>query len=132
MSLTISTSGACSVGLTGEFEFTDPTGVQSPLSKVIPALLATLNAVSFGQAIVGTSPFAAVLPATPSQLFYMKNLSTTGVVTVTWTPQGGASATILNVEPGGIIFFFDPGAGISALTVISTVNNTTVDYVLAG
>jgi len=132
MSLTINTTGAVNVSLTGSFSFVDPTGFQSPLSKAIPAIVNQMSACSFGQASVGIAGFQAVLPANPTQLLYCKNISTSGVVTFTWTPVGGASTIVANLEPGGIIFFFNPGAGISALSVSSTVNNTLVDYVLAG
>lgn len=131
MSLTISTSGTAAVSLNGSFTFEDPTGVQSPLSKVIPAIISNLNAVTFGQAVVTTTPLVVSLPASPTTLLYVKNLSVAGILTFTWTPQGGTSVATIQVGPGGTLFFFTPGTGITALSVVASVN-TTVDYVLGG
>jgi hypothetical protein len=131
MSLTITTSGAVNVELSGTFVFVDPTGYQSNINKVIPELIASLSASEFGQAALTTTPAAITLPATPTQLFYMKNLSASFTVTVTWTPVGQTSAVVQVVQPGGILFFFNPGNGISALSVVAS-GNANVDYVLAG
>jgi len=131
MSLTIITTGAVNVELSGSFIFVDPTGGQSPISKIIPTLIASLTASQFGQAAVGTSPTPITLPITPTQLFYLKNLSASFTITVTWTPESGSSAVIQVIQPGGVIFFFNPGNGITALSVqASGVAN--VDYVMAG
>jgi len=132
MGLTINTTGAVNVELTGSFTFVDPTGYQSNLTKIIPELIASLSASQFGQAAVGTSPTPITTPATPCQLFYLKNLSASFTLTVTWTPVGQSSAVVQVVQPGGIIFFFNPGNGISALSVQATGGVANVDYVMAG
>jgi hypothetical protein len=36
------------------------------------------------------------------------------------------------IQPGGMLFFFNPANGITALTVQASVANLPVDYVLAG
>jgi hypothetical protein len=131
MSLTIITTGSVNVELSGSFTFVDPTGYQSNINKIIPELIASLSASQFGQAAVTTTSESITLPATPTQLFYLKNLSASFTVTVTWTPLGQASAVVQVVQPGGTIFFFNPGSGITALSVVAS-GTANVDYVMAG
>lgn len=132
MALSISTNGPIQVNLAGNFTFTDLTNVQAPLSKIIPQLLANMTASSFGQATIGTTLIPVTLPITPTQLAYARNLSQSNTLTISWTPLGGVSAVITTLQPNGIIFFFNPSSGISALSVVSNAAGTLIDYVLAG
>jgi hypothetical protein len=137
MSIQISTTGSAQTGVSGNIVLTDSSGVQQPLLKAFLSVFATLNASTFGQATIGTSPVSVTLPASPTQLLYAANLQTgkagsTNTLTITWTPQGGTSAQIMVLQPQSVLFFFNPGAGITALSVVASGANTVVDYLLAG
>jgi hypothetical protein len=85
--------------------------------------------------VVGTSPVSLGLLASPAQFVYIKNISTsTQTITVTWTPNGGSTATILVLQPLGFIFFVEPDAvkGISALTVTSSASAGSIEYYIVG
>jgi len=60
------------------------------------------------------------LPATKIFGLFVQNISTsTGILTVAYTPFGGASTSI-NIGPSGTVIVFDPsesGTGISAVTL---------------
>lgn len=132
MALTFTASGPIQVNFNGTVSLIDPSGLQSPLSKIIPTLVANMNASTFGETTLSTTPLVVTLPANPTQLLYAKNLSLTNTITFTWTPVGAVSAEIMVVQPGGVLFFFNPVNGITALTVVASGVNTLIDYVLAG
>lgn len=133
MALVISETGPVQVSFTsGVISFADPANSQAPIYKAIPALVANLNACTFGQATLSASLTPVTLPASPTQLLYAKHLGASGTITFTWTPVGSSSAQIMVIQPGGLIFFFNPTGGITALSVQASVANTPVDYVLAG
>lgn len=133
MSVVITETGAVQVNFaSGIVSFVDPANAQAPIYKAIPSLTANMSACTFGQALLTTSATPVTLPISPTQLLYGKHLGVSGTITFTWTPSGGASATIIVIQPGGMIFFFNPANGITALTVQASVANTPIDYVLAG
>jgi len=132
MALAITATGVLEVSFGGTVSIIDPTGIESPLMKVIPVLVANMSAVDFGQGQIGTTLSPVTLPAHRTQLFYAKNLSSSATLTITWTPSGAVSAEIMVIQPGGILFFFNPASGITALSIVASAANTTVDYVLAG
>jgi hypothetical protein len=121
-----------SVSFNGDVVLSDSSGIQAPLSKIIPIVIASMSASTFGQAALGTVSTTVSLPANPTQLLYARNLSMVNTITFTWTPVGAVSAQVLTLQPGGVLFFFSPGGGISALSVIANAANTSVDYLLAG
>jgi hypothetical protein len=133
MSLVITETGAVQVDLSDAvISFVDPANTQAPIYKRIPQITANMNACTFGQASLPTGVTPVALPASPTQLLYAKHLGTTGTLTFTWTPVGSGSAQIMIIQPGGMLFFFNPANGITALTVQASVANLPVDYVLAG
>ena len=71
----------------------------------------------------------------PLQLI-CKHTGTTGTITVIWTPTGGASATILVLNPLDMIAFWQittaVGAGISALSLTASVANTPFELFIGG
>jgi hypothetical protein len=132
MALTFTAAGPIQVNFNGTVSVIDPSGIQSPLSKIIPTLVANMTASTFGETTLNTTPLVVSLPASPTQLLYAKNLSAANTITFTWTPVGSASAQIMVLQPGGVLFFFNPANGITALTVVSNGASTLIDYVLAG
>lgn len=135
MSLVITEAGPVSINFSsGVMAFTDPAvpPAQAPIYKLIPSLTANMNACTFGQALLPTGSTPVTLPASPTQLLYAKHLGATGTLTFTWTPVGSGSVQVMVIQPGGMLFFFNPANGITALTVQASVANLPVDYVLAG
>jgi len=121
-----------SVSFNGDVVLNDSSGIQAPLSKIIPVLTASMSASTFGQAILGMASVVVSLPANPTQLLYARNLSLLNSITFTWTPVGAVSTTVMVLQSGGVLFFFSPGGGILALSVVASAANTSVDYLLAG
>ena len=133
MSLVISETGPVQISFSsGVISFADPANTQAPIYKAIPVLTENMNACTFGQALLATGATPVTLPASPTQLLYAKHLGASGTITFTWTPAGSGSAQIMILQPGGMLFFFNPANGITALTVQASVANLPVDYVLAG
>ncbi len=83
-----------------------------------------------------TSLHAQSLPTTNVLQFYFKNTHATAVYTVTWTTQGGASVVAQNVQPGGVLVFWQPAtsatAGITALSLTSDTSGGTYEMFLGG
>jgi len=133
MSVVITETGTVNVNLSGAvIAFIDPAGAQAPIYKMIPSLTENATACTFGQASLPASLTPVTLPISPTQLLYGKHLGTTGTITFTWTAVGATSAEIMVLQPGGVIFFFNPANGITALSVQASIANTPIDYVLAG
>jgi hypothetical protein len=91
-----------------------PTIVQRSLNN--PTLLAT---VSFYDPFFQCTGATTVnLPAATVWIVYVKNLDAAANLTVTFTPAGGASETVLLV-PGGIFLYFQPSEGAGGITALS-------------
>jgi len=124
------------VSLTGSIKATDSVSGTIALSKVLTALSTVATSFSEAQSLsIGTSPVTITLPISPTTFLYVKNLHATQTITVTWTPNGGASATILTVPAGGFISFGETAQGVSGITALSIVASgatTPVEYVLGG
>jgi len=86
--------------------------------------------------VVGAAPVAVTLPTTNVLQVVVKNTHATLKLTVTWTPQGGASAIVAVLEPGGIVVLWNPAtsatAGITALTLTGSGAGVTVELFLGG
>ena len=84
---------------------------------------------------VGTSPVSLTLPGTTVQVLYVRNLHATQTVTVTATPSGGASVTLGVLQPGGLVFYLNPGTtsgGYTAVSLSASGPSTPVELLLAG
>lgn len=86
----------------------------------------------FFQAVTGGGS-VVTLPAAKVFAVIVQNIDATNLLTVTYTPFGGAPTSItLGLQ--GMFIYFDPnktGTGISALTLTGTVA-TTAAFVMAG
>lgn len=77
------------------------------------------------------------LPASPVQLVYVKNLDGAANLTVQLTVQGGAQISVANspvLLPGGVFMYWnvvETTNGIVAVTLISSVNGTAAEVLLA-
>ena len=121
-----------SVQLQGTIAVTDnlPGSIQS--QKLINITFpGTILEFSQNQTI-GTSPVTIVVPITPIQFCYIKNLSTTQTITLTWTPTGGAPLNVLVLQPGAIQIFMETNttSGITSLSLTGSAAATPVEYIL--
>lgn len=121
--------------LSGTLALTDNLAGSVQLQKTLAlSFLGTIAEYSQSQSITGTVTLN--LPLNPTQFLYIKNLSATAgqTITVTWTPTGGSTATIVALQPGGSIIFIETNttSGISALSVTAAIAATPIEYVLLG
>ena len=91
----------------------------------------------YGQSVVvGTTAYIVSLPNNLAEFVYIKNLSaTTGTtVTVTWTPNTGTTVNVITLDPGAMIQFSEgtTNNGISALSLVSNLPGTFVEFILCG
>jgi len=87
--------------------------------------------------ILPTTGETTIALPTPTVLqLYLRNTHATATITVKWTPQGGAEATIHIVRPGGVLVFWQPSTsattGITGLKLTASVANTTYELFLGG
>lgn len=124
------------VSLTGSLKATDSVSGTIPLSKVLTALSTLGTAFVEGQSLsIPASPTSITLPISPVTFLYIKNLHATQTLTVTWTPNGGASNVVLTLQPGAFISFGEDVQGLSGITALSVQGSgaaTLIEYVLAG
>jgi len=127
---------AVSISLTGQITISDGVlgtiSLQKQLSILMPGFV-----FSEAQTLpIGTGPTTISLPISPAQFLYIKNLHAANFITVTWTPTGGASNTVLVLQPGSSIIFSEaapvPSSGITALSLQANVPNTPVEFILGG
>jgi hypothetical protein len=105
-----------------------------PINRGIgnPSWLGSLGQFTLNYVIVTPAlDTALTLPVNAYQV-YIKNLAAPGgsIVTVKWTPTGGASATVLALQPGSCIIFWEVtnAGGITALLVNASLANTPIEY----
>ena len=126
MSVTASTSGSLTL--------TDSAASTSTLSKVLAGTFAGTECSTAQSLLVGTSATPLTLPLSPINFLYIKNLSGAATLTVSWTPNGGASATVLTLQPGAYIHFAEPvaGSGVTAVSVQASAISTPIEFWLLG
>jgi hypothetical protein len=120
--------------LTGNITMTDNLSGSVQLAKALNfQYVGTIFEYSQSQ-YIGTTATTVNLPLSPTQLCYIKNLSTSATVSATWTPQGGSSASIVTLQPGSMIAFTETNAtsGISALSITASASSTPIEYILLG
>jgi|SRR5580658_9089016 hypothetical protein len=120
--------------LNGNITMTDNLSGSVQLTKALVfQYLGTIFEYSQAQSI-GTSPTSLSLPLSPAQFLYIKNLSTTATVAVTWTPTGGSTGSVLTLQPGATIIYVETNttSGITALSVTASALATPIEYILLG
>lgn len=84
--------------------------------------------------LLDTSAHSQTLPSTQVLQFYFKNTHATAIITITWTPTTGSTATVIRVGPGGTLAFWSTTStstvGISALSLTSNTINATYEMFL--
>ncbi len=122
------------VSLTGSIKATDSVSGTIALSKVLTALATVSTGFTEAQSLsIGNSATPLTLPGSPTTFVYIKNLHATQTLTVTWTPNGGASNVVLTLQPGAFIAFGEVVQGLSGITALSVQASgaaTPIEYVL--
>lgn len=90
-----------------------------------------------GKGILTTTSITAIgLPIAQTRQVYVRNTHASAKITVTWTPNGGASATVAVIGPGDAIALWSQTTGssygISALSLTADIANTTYEIYLGG
>ena len=120
--------------ISGNVQVSDSVSGTSALQKVLASLTTSGN--SFGEvqtATIPASPTSQTLPGSPVNFAYIKNVSVgTQVITVTWTPAGGASNPVVALPPGSALLLCETGAGggITTLSYQSSASNGLVEHIL--
>jgi len=127
--------------VTGTIALSDPNTGSLNLSKLL-AQTFTGSISAQGESVqFGITPTTITLPISPAPLVYVANLSTANTVTVTWTPNAGASAIVQVLQPaasssvnGGMLLLANSNttSGITALSITASGANTAVDYLILG
>jgi hypothetical protein len=123
---------AVTVTIDGVITITDNlSGSVTSQKKVLGSYSGTV-ATEGQNVLIGTSPTSITLPGSPTNFVYIKNLSTTNTLTITWTPNGGASNVVITLEPSSLKILNESvtGAGITALSVTASSAATPIEYVL--
>lgn len=115
---------------------TDPNN-NTPINRGIgnPSYSGTVGEfIMYYNLVTAAADVPITLPLSPTLQVYIKNLHATSLLTVKWTPSGGAAATIIVLQPGSIIMFWEvataASAGISTLTLNPSLANTPVEMFL--
>lgn len=112
---------------------TSDTSGASGVSKTYTIPMQGSIYASFTLKTIATGGTSFTLPTTTINFIYVKNTGNFPI-TVSWTPSGGASNVVLNLQPGGFIFDGNSalGGGITTLSMQAVGGNSTVDCVLFG
>jgi len=116
-------SSFISVIFTMELAVPNSTLNTTPINAVPATNTLAATTVSYNPAFqVLTSTTTIPLPNNPCLVVYIKNLDTSNILTITYTPVGGTSTSQI-LQPGGMFLSFNPseagGGGISSLTAIA-------------
>jgi hypothetical protein len=123
------------LAINGTITLTDNVSGTIALNKLFSGLISTGSAyMELGAGSVGTTPTAQTLPVSPVQFVYLKNTHSVQTLTVAWTPTGGASNTVVLLEPGSAIMLCETavGGGITALSLTGSLAATTYESILGG
>lgn len=85
--------------------------------------------------LTDTSQTTISLPYTTIRQLLLKNTHATATITVVWTPNGGAEATINKLGPGAALALWDDtttatGIGITSLKLTASAASTTYELFL--
>lgn len=126
---------AITATLNGTITIADTTTGQITFTKILTSLAFTGNVTSIADtASIPNSPTSISLPNGLAQFIYIKNTHATQTLTVTWTPNGGASNVVVTLQAGAAIELQETNgsSGISALSLNGSASGTTVEYILVG
>ncbi len=86
------------------------------------------------QVPTSATPISFPFGVTLVQACYIRNVGSVNNLTVSWTPNGGASNPVITLTPNSMLLFLeaDLTKGISALSLQSITNPTNADIIVAG
>ena len=114
----------------GQFVFAESTG-QALGSFTFPTLINNVSNLSYPlQLTIGTSPASVTLPISPVSFLFIYNGSNSGTLSVTWTPSGGSSASIITLQPLSHITVSN--GAITALSLTAQLASTPATVILGG
>jgi hypothetical protein len=123
---------AITVQLNGFITITDNQTNSLQLQKqIVGSYTGTIS--EFAQQVnLASGANAITLPGSPVQFAYVRNLSTTATIIVTWTPTGGASNVVCTLQPGAYIILNESNttSGITALSLNASQASTPCEYIL--
>lgn len=105
------------------------------LNRVLGVLSFTGVASGIVRLKIPNADTTITLPVSPTKQVYVKNNDSASLLTVKWTPNGGASNTVIVLSPGGVLILWDiagVGNGITDLKLNQSVANTEAEYFLGG
>lgn len=107
------------------------------LNRLIGAIsYAGLVGVFIDGLLPDTSSHSQTLPTTNALQYLFHNTHATAKITVTATPQGGASAILAVIPPGGLLVCWNPvtsaSAGYTAISLQSDTANATFEQFIGG
>lgn len=107
--------------------------VTSLLNKTV-SVSSTCTMVDYSTSFQVTStPASLLLPITPLQVAYIKNIGTVNVQ-ITWTPNAGSPAVVQTLTPNSFLFVLQnsTGQGITAISVQTASSTSKIEYVVGG
>src|ERR1700728_927174 len=118
----------------GTVSLTDNVTGSTTLTKILNSAFTGEVSIFAQSQLIGTSQMAFTIPNNLAQFFYVKNLSLTATVGISWTLLGGGSnVAVLTLDPGGVLIFCESGTnGITAAPIAASAASTPVEYILAG
>lgn len=123
-----------SVSITIQTTLTATDSVSSLINKTI-ATTSTCTMIDYSTSFnVSTTPASLILPLSPLQIVYIKNIGSANNVTVTWTPTGGSSAVIQTLTPTSFMLYIQTsvGQGVTAVSVATASLTSKIEYVIGG
>lgn len=120
--------------VSGDLQLTDNQSGSTTFLKALSLSYSGTVSAFAQQTLIGLTPITIDLQNSNAQFVYIKNIKTTfsSNLTVTWTPNGGASETAITLSPGSAIILCETDAvnGITALSLTASAANTPVEYLL--
>lgn len=124
---------AGSASANGNLQLTTGQTGDGAMAIAFASLFALTNFLVEPALSVPNSPTSVTLPGSPAKVVFIQNLHATQTLTVTWTPNGGASNPVVTLQPGEFILLGGVSAsgGITALSLQGSGAGTTTKLVLA-
>lgn len=101
-----------------------------------PAFDCTVGEFVTYKILLAAGTFNVQLPQAVTCQVYIKNLDTANSIQINWTPNNGAPAAVIALNPGEqLILWADPSKatpGITALSFVTAAPNVLCEYFLGG
>jgi hypothetical protein len=115
---------------------TDANGIDTITKRMRAENTTAANVELASATLADTNAHSQTLPKSPALQVLVLNTHATAKLTVTWTPQGGASCIAAVLGPGDVLVLWatatSGSAGITALSLQSDTSGQTFDMFLGG